>query len=239
MSKNRLPLGDQCAAMNGMSSLIWPLFDLGVSTPRLSLRYVTDSLAVQLADLAVCGIHDPASMPFSEPWTDVDPPELQRNTLRYFWRCRADTSDQGWTLNLATFDHREQPIGLCSLSATRFPLSRTATTGSWIGRSHQRRGLGTEMRHAALHLLFVGLRAEHAHTRAWHDNTASLAVTHRMPYTQGQSAEEQRRHQPDTMLTFSMSRDQWQTVRRRDIELHGVTPVLEFLGLEELRTVDS
>jgi RimJ/RimL family protein N-acetyltransferase len=225
--------------MNGMPSLIWPLFDLGVSTPRLSLRYVTDSLAAQLAELAAGGIHDPASMPFSEPWTDVDPPELQRNTLRYFWQCRADTTEHAWTLNLATFDHREELVGVCSLSATRFPLSRTATTGSWIGRSHQRRGLGTEMRQAALHLLFTGLRAEHADTRAWHDNTASLAVTRGLPYTQGQSTTEQRRHLPDTMLAFSMSRDQWHTVRRGDIELHGIAPVREFLGLEDRRTLDS
>lgn len=72
-------------------SAIWPLFDLRVSTPRLTLRYVTDELGGQLADLAAAGIHDPATMPFSEPWTDAPPPLLQRNAMQYYWRCRAET----------------------------------------------------------------------------------------------------------------------------------------------------
>ena len=58
-----------------MTATIWPLFDLGVTTPRLSLRYVTDDLGEELAELAAQGIHDPVTMPFSEPWTDVAPPE--------------------------------------------------------------------------------------------------------------------------------------------------------------------
>ena len=49
-----------------MSTAIWPLFDLRVTTPRLSLRYVADELVAQ-------GIHDPATMPFSEPWTHAKP----------------------------------------------------------------------------------------------------------------------------------------------------------------------
>lgn len=212
-----------------MNSPAWPLFDLAVSTPRLSLRYVTDEVGEQLAELAARGIHDPTTMPFSEPWTDVPPPE-QRHTLSYYWRCRAETSSAAWTLNLAAVDDQE-PVGLCSLRATDFPQTRTASTGSWIARCHQRRGLGLEMRHAALHLLFAGLGAEHAVTRAWHDNTASLAVTRSLPYTSSGSSEEMRRDRPDTMLTFSLTRHQWQTIRRNDIQLTGVETVREFLGI--------
>lgn len=43
--------------------------------------------------------------------------------------------------------------------ATDFPTLRTAGTGSWLGRSYQGKGLGTEMRAAILHLLFSGLDA--------------------------------------------------------------------------------
>jgi hypothetical protein len=67
-----------------MTAAIWPLFDLLVSTPRLSLRYVTDEVGRHLADLAAQGIHEPDTMPFSEPSTDVENPQSQRNTLRYF-----------------------------------------------------------------------------------------------------------------------------------------------------------
>jgi len=217
-----------------VTSTIWPLFDLRVSTPRLSLRYVTDDLAERLAELAARGIHDPATMPFSEPWTDVEPPELQRNTVRYYWWCRAETTSQRWMLTLAVLDREEQPIGFCSIAAEQFARSRTAATGSWIGREHQRRGFGREMRQAALHLVFAGLGGAHATTGAWHDNAASLAVTRSLPYEEGEAIRESRRGVPDTMLTFSMSRDRWRAVRRNDIELGGIEATRDFLELEPL-----
>ena len=49
----------------------WPLFDLVVHTPRLTLRYLDDECAVAMAALAGRGIHDPAYMPFAMPWSDA------------------------------------------------------------------------------------------------------------------------------------------------------------------------
>jgi len=214
-----------------MTAAIWPLFDLVVSTPRLTLRYVTDDLAGQLADLAVRGIHAPYTMPFSEPWTDVPPPELQRNTVRYFWRCRAETTSEHWIINLAAHDSSGTVVGLCSLSADGLPIARTVSTGSWIGGEHQRRGLGREMRQAALHLAFAGLDSDTATTRAWHDNTASLRVTRSLPYVEQGAAQAQRRDQSDTMLAFAMTRGQWRDIERDDIDLTGIERVREFLGV--------
>lgn len=69
--------------MGGRANRYWPLFDLEVRTPRLTLRYVDDDLAEQLATLAAGGVHDPSFMPFSTPWTDAPPGELERNTVQY------------------------------------------------------------------------------------------------------------------------------------------------------------
>jgi RimJ/RimL family protein N-acetyltransferase len=214
-----------------MTAAIWPLFDLRVSTPRLTLRYATDDLGNQLAELATQGIHDPATMPFTEPWTDAPVPELQRNSVRYYWRCRAETCPEHWDLNFAALDRRGRVVGMCTLHANRFPTSRTASTGSWLGMAFHRQGLGREMREAALHLLFAGLDGRQATTRAWHDNAASLGVTRSLPYTAEDATQEPRRDRPDTMLSFSMSRRQWQTVRRRDIELTGIAAVRRFLAI--------
>lgn len=216
--------------MDGMSET-WPLFDLIVSSPRVTLRYVTDEFAERAAELAADGIHDPATMPFSEPWTDVDPPELQRNSMRYFWRCRAGTTPAHWDLNLAVNERGGDLVGVCTVHAQQFPTTRTATTGSWLGRRHQGRGLGREMRHAALHLIFEGLSGEHATTRAWHDNIPSLGVTRSLPYTEGRATEEMRRDRTDTMLSFSMTRAQWEPVRRNDIDIQGLAAVRAFLEL--------
>ena len=49
----------------------WPLFDLEVSTPRLTMRYIDDELATELASLAASGIHDPDWMPFAMPWSNI------------------------------------------------------------------------------------------------------------------------------------------------------------------------
>ena len=217
--------------MEPMTASIWPLFDLRVSTPRLTLRYLTDELGVQLAELAALGIHERETMPFSEPWTDVAPPELQRNSLRYFWRCRAETTVDSWHLNFAVLEQGGDVVGACSMDATDFPTARTATTGSWLGRRHQGQGLGREMRQAALHLIFAGLNGERATTRAWHDNVASLRVTRSLPYTEDGAAQEMRRDREDTMLAFSMTRWQWEPIRRNDIQIDELSAVRKFLGI--------
>jgi len=204
-----------------MEQAIWPLMGLAVVTPMLALRYITDDLGVELALLAAEGVHDPATMPFSTPWTDVPSPELERNTLRFYWRNRADTAVEHWDLNLAVVVHGGV-VGMCSIEADAFPTRRSAETGSWVGRRYQRRGFGREVRHAALHLIFAGFDADQATTRAWHDNTASLGVTSSLPYTQTGCSIQQRRERPDTMLEFAMSRAQWNAVRRNDIDLIGI-----------------
>lgn len=214
-----------------MSAAIWPLNDLVVSTPRLTLRYLNDDLGEKIAQLAAEGIHDPATMPFSEPWTDVAPPELQRNSVRYFWRCRAETTTARWHLNFAVHERGGDLVGVCSMDATDFQTTRTATTGSWLGLRYQGNGLGREIRQAALHLIFSGLNGEHATTRAWHDNIASLRVTRSLPYTEGAATREMRRDHEDTMLSFSMTRPAWESLQRNDIDTTGLEPVREFLGL--------
>jgi hypothetical protein len=124
-----------------MTNSIWPLFDLVVSTPRLSLRYVTDDLGGQLAELAARGIHEPDTMPFSEPWTDAAPPELQRNALRYYWRSRAETTSEHWQLNLAAHDREGRLFGMCSVDAEGFPTPARRPPGLGSADSVNGKGL--------------------------------------------------------------------------------------------------
>jgi RimJ/RimL family protein N-acetyltransferase len=213
-----------------MDERLWPLFGLAVTTPRLTLRYVDDESGAELARLAARGIHDPATMPFAEPWTDVNSHELEHNTMRYYWRSRAETSGAHWDLNM-TVRCGQTVVGMCSVSADDFPATRTASTGSWLGREYQGHGLGREMRRAALHLIFAGLDADVATTSAWHDNAASLGVTRSLGYAETGSRIQPRRDQPDTMLDFTMTNHQWRAGHAdADIELSGIEPVRAFLG---------
>jgi len=51
----------------------WPLFDLRLETSRLVLRPNRDDDFPGLLEPIDVGIHDPEAMPFSQPWTDVEP----------------------------------------------------------------------------------------------------------------------------------------------------------------------
>lgn len=209
---------------------LWPLFGLTVATPRLELRYVTDELGVALAELAAEGVHDPAVMPFSTPWTDVAPPELQRNSLRHFWRNRAEVTAAHWSLNFAVCVD-SAVVGTMILDADDFPLKRSAETGSWVGLRYQGRGIGTETRRAALYLLFAGFDGRIATTLAWHDNLASLGVTRKLGYRVTGSSKQLRRDKVDTLLHFEMTRAQWERRGDDDIRVTGIEPVREMLGL--------
>ena len=88
-----------------MAHPFWPLFDLEVRTPRLTLRYVDDELGVEVAHLALRGIHDKDFMPFATPWTDVPDEELGPNSFRHWWLSRAETTIDRWNINLAVIEH--------------------------------------------------------------------------------------------------------------------------------------
>jgi RimJ/RimL family protein N-acetyltransferase len=210
----------------------WPLFDLAVRTPRLTVRYLDDALAVELATLAAGGIHDPDTMPFAMPWTDVPSPELEQNALRFYWRSRAETARESWDLLFAVLED-DEVVGSTSLLANAFPVVRTFETGSWLGRHFQGRGLGTEMRIATLHLGFLGLDGLLATTAAFDDNLASLGVTRKLGYEPNGVLHHQRRGARATSHRFLMTRQFFlDHVRRDDIEIDGDAAVRELLGIE-------
>lgn len=218
--------------MGHMGHPYWPPFDLEVRTPRLTLRAITDEIAVELVALAAEGIHDPDFMPFAIPWTRHDSPTLERQALQFYWRCRAEMSPGRWTLNFAVVVDGTV-VGTSGLTAHDFPRMRQFETGSWLGRAFQGRGIGTEMRVATLALGFAGFGAEWAVTGAWHDNGPSLGVTRALGYReQGWRRALRDEHAPDRLVGFEMPRDHFESeLRRDDIELIGVDPVLGFLEI--------
>lgn len=219
-----------------MDEPIWPLFELEVRTQALRLRYIDDDLAAELAELAAGGIHDPGTTPFSYPWTDVAPPQQQRNTMQYYWRCRAETRPASWTIDLAV-EVDNTVVGVAGIITENFAQLRQVVTGSWLGREFQGRGVGKEMRAAVLTLVFDGFDADLAITDAWHDNAPSIGVTKSLGYVETGRKRALRRNQPDELVNFEMRRDHFSTIRRDDITLHGIDAVRRLLETE--RTPDT
>ena len=210
----------------------WPLFGLRIRTPRLPLRPPTDADAAELLTVAKAGIHDPSTMPFGVPWTDSSSPEFERNGLQYGWRCRADFGPQRWVLGLAVV-HEGQLIGVQELSATDFPLVRSAETGSWLGLRHQGLGFGKEMRRAVLHFAFECLEAEAVVSVAFADNPASQRVSLATGYEPNGTQFVERRGSRAEQLRFVITRQRWLAVR----EPSRSSSEFEVTGFEACRSL--
>ncbi|HEY7199550.1 MAG TPA: GNAT family N-acetyltransferase [Candidatus Dormibacteraeota bacterium] len=207
----------------------WPLFDLRIRTPRLELRLPDDGDLIDMARLAAAGIHADDSMPFNIPWTEQPSPELERGVLQWHWRNRAECGPGRWRLAFAVFEG-DRMVGNQDMRAEEFATLRTVATGSWLGREHQGRGLGKEMRAAVLHLAFAGLGALIAQSSAFADNGPSIGVSRALGYADDGEELTARRGQASRHLRFRMERDEWERRRRDDIVLEGVEPCLALLG---------
>lgn len=208
-----------------------PMFGLEVRTPRLVLRYPDDEDALALAELGALGVHDVDATPFSIQWTSVPPPHQQRNTLGFLWDQRSTAQREDWHLPLVTVVDGEV-VGSQGVQASSWSVLREVGTGSWLGRAHQGRGIGTEMRAAALHLAFAGFGAVRATTSAWEDNPSSLAVTRRLGYRPNGEVRGVRKREAVLMRRFALDRAVWEANRRDDIELVGAEAVAELFGTE-------
>lgn len=206
----------------------WPFFDLRIRTPRLELRYPNDADVDELAAAAAEGVHPPEFMPFTIPWTRAEPPALQRSSLQFFWRARADLRPEDWMLPFAVVEDG-RIVGNQTVAAKDFAVTRTVETGSWLGLAHQGRGLGKEMRAAVLHLAFAGLHATRANSGAFEDNAASIAVSHALGYVDDGTDVHNREGTVARQLRFKLERADWRP--RHDITIEGLEACLPVLGL--------
>jgi len=208
----------------------WPLFDLRIVTPRLQLRYASDADIDELMTLAARGVHADDFMPFGIPWTRTEQPLLQWQGMQHHWRTRAALSPESWTLPFAV---REDGVlvGTQDIKGTSFPVTGAVSTGSWLGRAHQGRGIGKEMRAAVLHLAFDALGAQVAETSAFADNGPSVGVTTSLGYKDNGWWLDDREGKPARHRRFLLERNDWLPRRRDDIQVDGLEPCLPLLGL--------
>jgi RimJ/RimL family protein N-acetyltransferase len=208
----------------------WPLFDLRVRTARLELRVSTDEDLFELTALAVArGIHPPELMPFTSPFTEKKSPELERHFLQRQWRSRAELGPDKWLLELAVRESGSL-VGVQAIGAKEFRVLRTVHTGSWLGKDFQRKGIGTEMRAAVLHLAFAGLGAEVATSAAFVDNPASGRISDRLGYVFDGFDRYAPRGVAVDARRYRLTREAWEASNRIPVELEGLDPCRVLLG---------
>jgi RimJ/RimL family protein N-acetyltransferase len=160
---------------------VFPALGVRMTAGPLELRGLVDDDLAQLGALAERGIHDPATMPFYQPWTEAPADQLARNTAQYHWRTRADFSPTKWDLNLGVWRDGDL-LGTQGVGTEHFLVTRTGETGSWLAREHQGQGIGTAMRQMICAFLFDHLDFEEITSGAFTDNPASLAVSRKVGY---------------------------------------------------------
>jgi RimJ/RimL family protein N-acetyltransferase len=216
--------------MTGMAHPTWPLFDLRLRTARLELRLPTDDEVAALAAVAKAGIHGPDEMPFASPWSIMPSPEFDRGFIQHHWAARAEWTPENWHLALVAFQDGA-PIGAQSLYARDFARLRMVHSGSWLGRDHQRQGLGTEMRAALLALSFEGLGADVAETEAFLDNPGSLGVSQRLGYEDNGIGRLSPEGTPRDVQRFRLTAARWRTIDRPRVSIEGLDGCLDMFGV--------
>jgi RimJ/RimL family protein N-acetyltransferase len=208
---------------------LWPLFGLLVQTPTLQLRLAREEDLPALAR-AARDIAGPGEPRLQMPWM-YDDSAMERQLLQRHWRALAHWRHESWHLLLAVFAGGE-PIGVQNMWADDFARCRSVGTGSWITRSRQGRGYGTEARAAVLQLAFGHLGALEAHTEYLDGNRASERVSRKLGYTpNGQHAVYRDDAGRVTEYRLCLDRRAWEATARRDgTTVNGLGPCAPLFG---------
>ncbi|MDQ4490018.1 GNAT family protein [Sinomonas sp. ASV486] len=161
---------------------LWPLFGLHLRTPRLVLRPLRDEDIPHYVDAAASGIYERVNghIPFPTAWAES--PELGPTAARWIWENRIKSRPESWTVMFGVWSSAGEFLGSQDVAAKNFVALRTVTTGSWLRRSDQGRGLGKEMRAAVLLWCFDFLGAEVAMTSTFEWNAPSIGVSRSLGY---------------------------------------------------------
>lgn len=213
--------------------LKYPAFGVHVVTPRLELRAATDDLLEQLSPLVREGKAAAHPPPYDDPMSlyEHDPELRVQRWLQGIWRGRGRVEPDSWRLYFAVLLDGET-VGMQDLIGDRFSTLGTVTTFSWLSVDVRSKGVGTEMREAALHLAFDGLGAQEAHSDAFVDNAGSNAVSRALGYAENGTDWDTRHNQPALLQRWRLTRDAWLRARRSDIEVHGVAGCKRLLSIQ-------
>jgi RimJ/RimL family protein N-acetyltransferase len=207
-------------------------FGVRVRTPRIELAAATDDLLGRLEPVVREGKATAEPAPFDDPMSlyEDDPDVRVQRWLQGVWRGRGSVAPDFWRLYFVVLLDGE-PVGMQDLIGDRFATFGTVATFSWLSSDVRRHGIGTEMRHAILHLAFEGLGAAEASTEAFLDNVGSNGVSRAIGYRENGVSWATRRGEPALMQRWRLTREDWAGVRRTDIELAGVAECRRMLDL--------
>lgn len=200
----------------------YPPLEVAVITPKLELPGATDGLLAELVPVVRSGKAAADPPPYDDPMSLYEPDPARRvaRWLQAVWRGRGMARPDSWRLQFAVIVEGHA-VGMQDIIGDHFAEFGTVATFSWLSSDARRRGIGREMRHAALHLAFRGLGATEASSDAFIDNTGSNGVSRALGYAANGVEWSTRQGQPAQLQRWRLTREAWQEQERDDITLIG------------------
>ena len=212
-----------------MSYGYWPLFDLRLTSPDLTLRPMREADLATVSDVLPDDLElDPAATRY--PAGDE---RLSRGIITHqgYWKAYGTWQPSAWRLGFVVLASDEL-VGFQELEGNDFPLLRTVDTSSFLIPSARGRGWGKQMRRAVLAVAFGPLQAQAAITSAWHDNHASLGVSRALGYLPNGEYLHARDDHADVMVHMRLRRDDWLAAGLgAGIEISGFEPCRFLFGV--------
>ncbi|MGN6090393.1 MAG: GNAT family N-acetyltransferase [Actinomycetales bacterium] len=215
-----------------MLSEIWPTFALRLTTARLQLRLPAEDELVALARLAADGVHRADERPFLTPWAEGSPEERARAVVQGHWWRLGDWAPAHWSLGLGVFSITGEALGMATLRAQDFALTREVTTSSWLGLRHQGQGFGTEARVALLTLAFGYLGASDATSEVFQDNHASQGVSRKLGYEHDGISRDVRGEEVLVSDRLRLTAARWAARPRPEVAVTGMAEAAGMFGLD-------
>lgn len=203
---------------------------LRVTTPQIELVGATDHLLEKLEPIVRTGKASAEPAPYDDPMSlyEEDPEIRVVKWLQSVWRGRGIVTADFWRLNLIVMLNNK-PVGMQDVIGDHFNTYGTVGTFSWLSSDVRQRGIGSEIRQAALHLAFDGLEAREATSEAFIDNLGSNGVSRRLGYKENGVTWASRHGEPALMQRWRLTREDWLPHRRSDIEMYGVASTRKVL----------
>jgi RimJ/RimL family protein N-acetyltransferase len=189
-----------------MTHRYWPLFDLRLASPDLTLRPMAEADLAAVAGLLPDDLEqDPAATTFA-----IGDERISRGIVscQHYWKAYGLWHPGAWRLNFVV-SAAGHIIGVQELEGNDFPVLRTIDTSSFLVPPARGRGYGKQMRGAALALAFGPLQARAAITSAWHDNHASLGVSRALGYQPNGESLHAHGERVDVMVHMRLQRADW------------------------------
>lgn len=212
-----------------MSHPYWPMFDIRLMTPDLTLRHLREAdlpaMAALLPDDAEL---DPAATTY--PGLDA---ARERGVIVHqgYWASRGTWKPGSWALSFGVF-HEGSLIGSQGLEGEDFPVLRTVDSSSFLAPAVRGRGFGKQMRAAVLAVAFGPLAADAAITSAWADNGASLSVSRALGYVENGVTAHRRDDAAGVMVHMRLTRASWvASGRGNSVQISGFEVCLPYFDL--------